>query len=307
MLKAIVLGAAAGGGVPQWNCNCPICNTARTEPAIAATQASIAISCDDRHWFLINASLDIRQQINATPQLHPAGDAIRHSPIAGIFLTNGEVDAVAGLLSLREGSPYSIYAHPKVLSVLEENSIFNVLNPAVVARRPIDVDQPFRPLLPDGTPSGLEVTAFHVPGKPAWYLEGLQGAERTEAEGDTIGLSVRGLEGGELVFLAACAEITDELMARIDGASLLFFDGTLWRDDEMVTAGMGQKTGQRMGHVSISDEGGPMRKLAGLNLGKKVFLHINNSNPVLLPGSPERRQAEQFGWHIAHDGMELTT
>jgi len=307
MLRAIVLGAAAGGGVPQWNCNCEICRKARTEPSLRGTQASVAISCDDQNWFLINASPDIRQQINATPQLYPSGEAIRHSPIAGVFLTNGEVDAVAGLLSLREGSPFSIYAHPKVLSVLDANGIFNVLNPQIVPRRSIEVEKPFAPSLADGRPSGLEVTAFFVPGKPAWYLENLAGAERTESEGDTIGLHVRALDGGELFFLAACAEITADLAARIDGAPLIFFDGTLWRDDEMIAAGLGKKTGARMGHISISGEDGALRKLAGLKLGKKVFLHINNSNPVLLPGSAERRQAEEAGWHIAYDGMELTS
>src|SRR5476651_2638107 len=127
MFRIVVLGAAAGGGVPQWNCGCPVCQAARTEHlGLQSTQASIAISADDAHWFLINASPDLRQQLIATPQLHPKAGQLRHSPIAGVILTNGEVDAVAGLLSMREGWPFAIYAHPRVLSILKANSIFNV-------------------------------------------------------------------------------------------------------------------------------------------------------------------------------------
>ena len=307
MLRTIVLGAAAGGGVPQWNCNCEVCRKARAEPSLRATQASVAFSCDDRNWFLINASPDIRQQINATPDLYPRGQVARHSPISGVLLTNGEVDAVAGLLSLREGSPFAVYAHQRVLSVLAENSIFNVLDSKIVPRRPMEVDEPFEPVLPDGSPSGLTVTAFDVPGKPAWYLEAAEGTSPTLEGGDTIGLHVQAKEGGEFFFVAACGDITTDLAARIDGAPLVFFDGTLWRDDEMVAAGLGKKTGRRMGHVSMSGEDGTLRGLDRLKLGKKVFLHINNSNPVLLPDSAERREAEAAGWRIGHDGMELTS
>src|ERR1700675_1581638 len=140
MLRVVVLGAAAGGGVPQWNCGCPVCRKARSEhPGLRSTQASIAVSADGAHWYLINASPDLRQQLNATPQLHPKAGQLRHSPIAGVILTNGEVDAVAGLLSMREGSPFTIYAHAKVISILKDNSIFNVLSEKNVKRRPIDV------------------------------------------------------------------------------------------------------------------------------------------------------------------------
>ena len=304
MLRAIVLGAAAGGGVPQWNCNCDNCREARTGRSRQATQASVAVTCDDRHWFLINASPDIREQINATPALHPQGTSLRHSPISGVFLTNGEVDAVAGLLSLREGTPFSIYAHRKVLSVLAENSIFNVLRPETVARYAVEVEKTFEPHLPDGRPSGLEVTAFVVPGKPAWYLEGTESA-RPEEEGDTIALHIKAQDGGELFFIAACGEITPALASRLEGAPLVFFDGTLWRDDEMISSGLSQKTGRRMGHISMSGEDGAMAGLSRLKIGQKVFLHINNSNPVLRPGSDERYRAEEAGWQIGRDGMEF--
>src|ERR1700761_3627611 len=151
MLRVVVLGAAAGGGVPQWNCGCEVCRKARGEhPELRSTQASIAVSADGDNWYLVNASPDLRQQLIATPQLHPKPGARRHSPIAGVILTNGEVDAVAGLLSMREGSPFAIYAHPKVLAILQSNSIFNVLSEKNVARVPIEIDQPFELALPDG-------------------------------------------------------------------------------------------------------------------------------------------------------------
>src|ERR1700712_5520354 len=156
MLRVVVLGAAAGGGVPQWNCGCPVCRTARNEhPELQSTQASIAVSADGEHWFLINASPDLRQQLIATPQLHPKAEKLRHSPIAGVILTNGEIDAVAGLLSMREGSPFTIYAHGKVLAILADNAIFNVLNAKNVQRQPIEIDQAFEPVLPDGAASGI--------------------------------------------------------------------------------------------------------------------------------------------------------
>ena len=151
MLRVVVLGAAAGGGVPQWNCGCPVCRAARTEhPELQSTQASIAISVDGEHWFLINASPDLRQQLISTPQLHPNAGELRHSPISGVILTNGEIDAVAGLLSMREGSPFTIYAHSKVLAILRDNSIFNVLSEKNVRRQPIEIDRAFEPALPGG-------------------------------------------------------------------------------------------------------------------------------------------------------------
>jgi len=165
MLRVVVLGAAAGGGVPQWNCGCPVCRKARTaHPELQSTQASIAISADDEHWFLINASPDLRQQLIATPQLHPAAGKLRHSPITGVVLTNGEIDAITGLLSMREGSPFTIYAHAKVLATLTSNSVFNVLSEKNVKRQGIGIDRAFEPALPDGTPSGATPSK---PKKPA--------------------------------------------------------------------------------------------------------------------------------------------
>jgi pyrroloquinoline quinone biosynthesis protein B len=308
MLRVVVLGAAAGGGLPQWNCGCPVCETTRTaRPELQSTQASIAISADDEHWFLINASPDLRQQLIATPQLHPKAGQLRHSPIAGVILTNGEIDAIAGLLSMREGSPFTIYAHARVLSILKANSIFDVLSETNVRRQPIAIDEGFEPTLPGGLPSGIEILPFAVPGKGAWYLEGKVHPAGDDGAGDTLGLRVNDKTTGKhFYFLAACAKVTPDLKQRLTGASLVFFDGTVWRDDELIAAGLGTKTGQAMGHISMSGENGAIGALADLGIGDKIFLHINNSNPVLLRDSAERKTAERAGWQIPADGMEIT-
>jgi pyrroloquinoline quinone biosynthesis protein B len=307
MLRIVVLGAAAGGGVPQWNCGCEVCRAARDgKPELRSTQASIAFSADGQDWFLINASPDLRHQLIATPQLHPKPGALRHSPIAGVILTNGEIDAVTGLLSMREGSPFAIYAHAKVLAILGSNSIFDVLGEKTVRRQPIAIDRPFEPHLANGSPSGIEVLPFAVAGKGAWYLEGKAHPGGSDGTGDTLGLKVTDKGSGKyFYFLAACADVGNDLKSRLAGAPLVFFDGTVWRDDEMIAQGLGQKTGKAMGHIAMSGDDGAIAQLAGVAIDRKVFLHINNSNPALLTASPERKMAERAGWQIPADGTEI--
>ena len=307
MLRVVVLGAAAGGGVPQWNCGCQICRAAREEhPELQATQASIAFSADGENWFLVNASPDLRQQLTVTPQLHPKPGALRHSPIAGVILTNGEIDAVTGLLSMREGSPFAIYAHAKVLAILKSNSIFDVLNEKTVRREAIEVGRPFEPELTDGSLSGLQIEPFAVAGTSAWYLRGKAHPGGADGTGDTLGLKVtENASGKHFYFLAACAGVSEDLKSRLAGAPLVFFDGTVWRDDEMIALGLGQKTGKAMGHIAMSGDDGAIAQLAGVKIDRKVFLHINNSNPALLSASPERKMAEHAGWQIPADGTEI--
>jgi pyrroloquinoline quinone biosynthesis protein B len=307
MLRVVVLGAAAGGGVPQWNCGCEICRKARGQhPELRSTQASVAISADSEYWFLINASPDLRQQLLATPQLHPRSGRLRHSPIAGVVLTNGEIDAVAGLLSMREGSPFTIYAHAKVLAILKANSIFDVLAEDSVRREAIEIERMFEPALPGGAPSGIEILPFTVPGKGAWYLEGTAHPGGSSSDGDTLGLRIRDkATNRHLYFLAACADVTDTLKSRLAGAALVFFDGTVWRDDELIAQGLSTKTGRGMGHIAMSGSRGAIESLAGLDIDRKIFLHVNNSNPALLAGSDQRKILERAGWQIPADGTEI--
>lgn len=306
MLKIVVLGAAAGGGFPQWNCNCEICRAGRAGKSSArpATQSSLAVSADGETWFLLNASPDIRQQIGQTEVLHPRKGR-RHSPIGGVLLTNADVDHIAGLLTLRESQPLSLYGTNRVLSVLAANSVFNVLNPAFVKRNCIALNELTPLLLADGQPSGLSAELFAVPGKVALWLEDESAGPNfgTVAE-DTVGVRVSSGER-DFFYIPGCASCPLELADRISGADLLFFDGTTWIDDEMSATGVGHKTGQRMGHMCMSGPAGSIAAMEPLGIGRKIFIHINNTNPVHMADSPQRTTAEEAGWEIAYDGMEL--
>ncbi len=307
-MRVVVLGAAAGGGFPQWNSNAPACRLARSGDTTAKprTQASIAVSANNRNWFLLNAAPDLAAQLLATPALWP-GEGLRSSPISGVVVTGGDVDAVAGLLTLRERHPFALYATSDVLTVLRDNSIFRVLAPDCVERRTLPLNETMALTGPKGSDSGLALTAFTVPGKVALWLEA-DGRDPGVVEGGhTIGLEIsEPRSGARFCFIPGCAAMTPALRARLRGAPMAFFDGTLWRDDEMIRMGVGAKTGKRMGHMSMSGEEGAIAAFRDLGVGRKVFIHINNTNPVLLEDSSERAEAEAAGWTIAHDGMELT-
>jgi pyrroloquinoline quinone biosynthesis protein B len=296
-VRAVILGSAAGGGVPQWNCRCPVCRLVWLGDSRVAsrTQSSLAVSVDGDRWLVVNASPDIRQQIAATPILHPREDG-RHSPIAALILTNADVDHVAGVLSLRERHPMRLYASGETLRALAENAIFNVADPAVVQREAVALDQPFEPL------PGLQATLFAAPGKvPLWKEAGREPPVGDAAE-HTVGVTLCA-DGRRLVYVPGCAAVTEDIRRRAAGADVLLFDGTVWRDDEMSVAGVGEKTGRRMGHLPMSGPDGSIAALADVPVGQRIFIHINNTNPVLIEGSPERRLAEAAGWRIGHDGM----
>jgi pyrroloquinoline quinone biosynthesis protein B len=305
-MKARILGAAAGGGFPQWNSNAAGCRRARDGDPCAKprTQASLAVSADGVHWFLFNASPDLRQQIEANPCLHPQ-HGLRSTPIAGVVLTGGDVDAIAGLLTLRERQPFTVYATAHIHQVLEANPIFEVLARDVVTRQRISVHVPVTLALPDGSPSGLSVELFPVPGKVPLYLEDA-GAAPPILEGDqTVGAVIT--QGDRrLFFIPGCARMTPDLAHRLQGADAVLFDGTLWTDDEMIRAGVGSKTGMRMGHMSVSGPDGTISAFRPIDARRKILLHINNSNPILLEDSPERAETEASGWEVAYDGMEIT-
>lgn len=307
-MKVRVLGAAAGGGYPQWNCNHPNSRRARQDDPAARqrTQSSIAISADGVDWFLFNASPDLRQQINENDILQPKRD-LRHSPIQGAVLTNADVDHVAGLLNLRESQPLRIYATQRVLDVLQANTIFNVLNPDFVHREAMALNVPQELHKADGKIAGIRVTPFAVPGKVALWLEDASSDDNFgSVDEDTIALEVEdSATGARFFYMPACAKMTPDLANRIRGADLVFFDGTLWVDDEMIRDGVGIKTGQRMGHMSVSGEDGTIAALKDLDISRKVFIHINTTNPILLDDSEERRIVENAGWEVSFDGMQI--
>jgi pyrroloquinoline quinone biosynthesis protein B len=267
----------------------------------------LAVSADGSHWVLLNASPDLPQQIASAAVLQPGDNpSKRQSPIVGAVLTNGDVDHIAGLLSLRESQPLAIYASADIGAILAENRIFSVLNPEFVKRRALPLGTRTPISTAAGAPTGLEIEAYPVPGKPALYMEG-QGLEIGKETGDTIGLHVTEPKtGASFHYVPGCARLSPALADRLRDAPLVLFDGTLWRDDEMITAGLGVKTGQRMGHMPISGPTGSMAQLEPLGIQRKVFIHINNTNPVLAEDSPERRAAENAGWEVGQDGMDIT-
>lgn len=304
-----VLGAGAGGGFPQWNCAAPTSLKAWAGDPSASprSQASLAVSADGRRWVLLNASPDLRQQILATPALHPRlADGKRNSPIRAVVLTNGDVDAVTGLLTLRERQPFTVFASQRILGILADNSIFNVLDPTVVERKPLPMEMSVS-LVDHGDVLGLEVEAFAVPGKVALYLETRDAPVAVGTRsGDTIGLCIsEKATGAAVFFIPSCARVDAILATRLQGAALVFFDGTLFADDELVAQGLSEKTGQRMGHVSMSGPTGSLAAFSSLDVARKVYIHMNTSNPALIAGSAERQTVEAAGWQVAFDGMEI--
>jgi len=296
-LTAIVLGAAAGGGFPQWNCRCRVCRLAwEGDPRVKPrTQASVAVSGDRQHWVLLNASPDLRAQIQAIPALQPH-DGQRGSPIAAVILTGAEIDQIAGLLTLRERQGFSILATAETLEVVAANPVFSVLGADIVERKAVALDKPF------ALPGGLTAELFAVPGKIALYLEGDDPALDTETEGN-VGVELVG-GGRRLIYVPGAAAVTASMLDRLSRADVVLFDGTLFDDDEMIVTGTGKKTGRRMGHMPVGGPGGTLESLANLK-GRRILTHINNTNPILIEDSPERRKLASAGFEIAEDGMEV--
>ncbi len=296
-----VLGAGAGGGFPQWNCNTRLSRLAwdGDERVVPRTQSSIAVSADGKSWVIVNASPDIRQQIRATPELQPdrKGKA-RNSPIAAVVLTNGDIDHVAGLLSLRERQPFSVYATPRVLSVLKQNSVFRILAPDVVSQLHLPLDSEVGIA---GT--NIAVEAFPVHGKVALYLEDPSKEGFGTETGDTIGLKIRAPRSGTLFYIPGCAKVDEELLSLVDGADALLFDGTLFTDNEVIDLGVLDKTSMRMGHLPITGEGSSLHAFDGARIAKKAFIHINTTNPILERGSEAEKTVKAAGWEVSYDGM----
>lgn len=293
-MKLIVLGAAAGGGFPQWNCASPNNRRAfaRDPDCPQLTQCSLAASANGTDWVLLNASPDIRQQILGTPELHPQ-QAPRSSPIRAVILTGADIDAITGLLTLRERQPFTVWATDYVLQVLRANALFNVLNRELVQFRAIPPGRSFEPV------PGLACKPIDTPGKPPLYLEGSDGID--PVEGSSIGVELEA-HGRRAIFMPACAEVTLDILLALEGADALFFDGTLCVDDEMTRTGEGTKTSRRMGHVPMDQA---ITRLRDINVKHRHFIHINNTNPVLNRASDERRVIEKSGWKIAEDGMRI--
>lgn len=298
-MQVVLLGTAAGGGFPQWNCWCPSCRVARSDPRRAPprTQSSAAVTADGERWFLLNASPDVREQLARLPVRPPA--EARHAPVAGIVATDAELDHTLGILLLREGRSLQLYATTAVRVVLERDS--SVLPVTRAFAHVTEIDLPLGievPLCyPDGSGSGLWIEAFAVPGGPPRFA-------REEIMGHTVGLIVRDARtGGTCAFVPGCGGLDDQLTARLAETDLVLFDGTFWTDDELIALGIGERTARQMDHLPVSGPDGSLERLARLPSKHRVYTHINNTNPMLIEDSAERAAVERAGMVVGMDGM----
>jgi pyrroloquinoline quinone biosynthesis protein B len=302
-VKIRVLGSAAGGGFPQWNCGCGNCDGLR-RGAIAArarTQESVAVSADGASWFLVNASPEIRAQIEAFPGLWPRER--RHSPIAGILLTNGDLDHCLGLLSLRESHPLAVYATEAVhAGFTDGNVLYRTLErfAGQVEWRHLELGHE-RPL-GDAGATPLRVTAVPAPGKLPLHLEGL----RAPSPADSVGFVIRDqASGGQLAYFSGAAAPSPELERAAAEADVIFFDGTFWSSDELIAAGLGTRRAEEMAHWPIGGPGGSLAFLSRARARRRILIHVNNTNPILREDSAERRALDAAGVEVAADGLEL--
>jgi pyrroloquinoline quinone biosynthesis protein B len=301
-LQVLVLGSAAGGGFPQWNCGCNNCVAVRHgQPSWRArTQDSLAVSADGERWWLLNASPDVLTQIQARPELWPR--QLRHSPIAGVVLTNGDLDHVLGLLLLRESQKLSVYATPRVVEGLRQNVALRTLErfPDQVRWRSLELQQSTELLEADGAPSGIELLPFALPGKPPLHLM----QSFAPSPQDNVGLRVRRRGGRSLVYASAIANLDDP--TPFEDAEALFLDGTFWSEEELPALGVPTGPARSMAHLPISGEEGSLLRVARLAGTYRYYTHINNTNPVLNEASPEHLTLTQAGWEIASDGLRVS-
>jgi pyrroloquinoline quinone biosynthesis protein B len=302
-MRVKVLGSAAGGGFPQWNCACSNCRRVRAGrfPGVARTQTQLAWQSEPGRWTLLNASPDLRAQIETTPELWPQ-DGNRHSPISDVILTGAEVDQAIGLLLLREFHSFRVHATRSVRRILtEDNSLFGVLRrfAGQACWEDIPLDTTF-------SVGGARLEALPLAGSFPGFIGGARSAESDPAEA-VIGLWITPESGGKtLAFLPGIGSVPDSLLERLRQCDVLLFDGTFWSDEEPARIpGLG-KTASQMGHMPISGPGGSLASLAGLDRPRKILIHINNTNPILDEDSAEHRAVGEAGWEVARDGMEIT-
>jgi len=307
-MRVKILGSAAGGGFPQWNCACRNCRALRdgTFHGKARTQAQVAASADGVTWFLLGASPDLRAQIEGTAELHPH-EGMRQSPIAGAVLANADIDHVLGLLLLRELQPLRVYVTDSVRRILtEDNSMFGMLQrvPGQVTWTGFTPGTAFPLLNAANEDSGLRCRALSLGAHfPAFVSERRQ--SRLKSDEASLGLIVESPSGKRLAYMPAVLQIDDSLMKELESADVLLFDGTFWSDDELIRIQGSGQTALQMGHVPVSAIEGSLSRLAGLRRPRKIYMHINNTNPMLNEAGPEYRQVREAGWEIAEDGCQF--
>lgn len=302
-MRIRILGSGAGGGLPQWNCGCANCRDVRAGALgiRARTQDSVALSAERGHWVLCNCSPDVLRQIEAFSELHPKGP--RHSPISAVVLTNGDLDHVLGLFSLRESYPLAIYATEDVRrGLFEHNALARTLQrfERQVTHRRLVLGEETAILGVNGEETGLSVTAWPVRGKTPVHLEGVVPGTPEQ----NVGLWLRDTLGSVVAYVSAAAELS-AVARRLEGVDVLLLDGTFWSSDELTRPGLSASRAEDMAHLPIGGQGGSLEWSSKLPALRRIYTHVNNTNPVLVETSPERRAVEAHGWEVAWDGMEI--
>ncbi len=312
-MRIRIPGSAAGGRFPQWNCGCGNCVDVRDNTRFkkssrkARTQAQLALSADGSSWFLAGASPDLAAQIESSPELYPRSfpphNALRDSPIAGVVLASADLDHVVGLLLLRELQPLRVYAAPSILRILrEENSMFGMLNrvePQVVWTA-MTSGSAFPLLAADGKDTGLRCEAHYLSGHYPRYVK--TEAAKLAPDEATAALFFESDSGKRVAYAPAVGSLSDALLEKIAHADLLLFDGTFWSDDELRRLQGSGETAHQMGHIPVEES---LRLLKNIEVGRKMFIHLNNTNPMLNEASPEYHAVRQAGWEVAEDNWQL--
>jgi pyrroloquinoline quinone biosynthesis protein B len=308
-MQVRILGSAAGGGFPQWNCACRNCRGLRagTLNGRPRTQAQVAVSADGASWFLLGASPDLRAQIEATPQLQPR-EGIRQSPISGVVLASADLDHILGLLLLRELQPFRVYATPSVVRILRcGNSMFGMLNrvPNQVAWSEVHPGEPFPLLSSAGGDSGLTCEPIPLGTRYPAYVQH-NGSVPIDPRDALLGLIIQSQTGKRLAYMSAVSNLDDALLAKFDSTDLLLFDGTFWSDDELIRVQGGGETAHQMGHIPVGGPDGSLGRLTQLQRPRKIYIHINNTNPMLDESGAEYRAVRDAGCEVAEDGWQFT-
>ena len=307
-MQVEILGTAAGGGFPQWNCACNNCRSLRlgTFAGKPRTQLQVSVSSDGVSWFLLNASPDLRAQIEANSFLHPRSN-VRHSPISGVVLTSADLDQSLGLLLLRELQPLQIFATASIRKILrEDNSMFSMLEriPEQARWTEIVPGAAFELVSTTGEQSGITCTPVPVATRYPEYVAAKRAAELSPSDA-VVGLIVQSSSGKRLGCFPAVGQLDEALLQQLESLDVLLFDGTFWTDEELIKIQQGAQTARQMGHIPVSSLEGSLELLSKLQCPRKMFVHLNNTNPMLDEAGPEHWQVADRGWEVAEDGCHL--
>jgi pyrroloquinoline quinone biosynthesis protein B len=304
-VRVKILGSAAGGGFPQWNCACSNCGRIRqrTFQGLARTQVQIAVSHDGISWFLLSASPDLPRQIESFRELQP-NNRSRGTPIAAFVLPGGDLDQILGLIMLRESQPLRVYATPSIRRIIMDNNIIFAMIRNQIAWDDVAPERKFELASMNGAKSGIQCLPFALTGNFPHYVDS-QLAASLPPDDAVLGLRLESANGKRLVYIPGAPSVEESWLAHLEIADLLLFDGTFWTDDELIRIQGGGRTARQMGHMPVSGPDGSLARLAHLKRPRKVYIHVNNTNPILDEASPEHRAVLDAGWEIAHDGMEF--